>query len=86
MIGVDKRIIVKDLVETENKTKGGLFIPEITLKDKQILTGTVIASYEGCELSVGDKVKYTKFAGVELEDENGDMVRVCRIGDILVKI
>lgn len=87
MTGIDKRILVIDDSITDKKTATGLFIPEIALTDKEILTGTIYSSYDNCEVQPGDRVKYTKFAGTLIEDDDSTKVyRVCRINDLLVKL
>ena len=86
MVGIDKRVIVKDNNESLNQTASGLFIPEVAKDGKVILTGEVQSSYLDCEVQKGDIVMYTKYAGVELIGPDGITYRVCKINDLLVKL
>ena len=72
----------------EEKTAGGLFIPD-TAKEKP-LSGTVVAVGPGTaevkmEVSVGDTVMYGKYAGTELHYE-GDDYLVMKQADIIAVI
>lgn len=83
------RIIVKRL-EEDNKTAGGIFIPE-TAKEKP-QKGEVIAVGKGkkaedgkvtpLEVKVGDKVLFGKYAGTEIKIE-GQEYLIMREDDIL---
>ncbi|MBQ8272513.1 MAG: co-chaperone GroES [Tidjanibacter sp.] len=69
----------------EEKTTGGLFIPD-TAKEKP-LVGTVMAAGPGTaevkmEVQVGDVVMYGKYAGTEVEDE-GVYYIIMKQSDIL---
>ena len=82
------RIVVKPAV-AEDKTKGGLYLPD-TAKEKPVW-GEVIAvgsgkvSEEGkhiaLEVKVGDKVLYGKYSGTEVTVE-GEEVLIMRESDI----
>jgi chaperonin GroES len=65
------RILIKTEKE-EEKTKGGLYIPETAQEKTQ--TGTVVAIGDDEEIKVkaGDKVMYDKYAGtmVKIDDED----------------
>ena len=58
----NKVVILRD--KAEEKTAGGIFIPD-SAQDKPT-KGTVIATNNNSELTVGDKVIYSKFAGSEI--------------------
>lgn len=83
------RIIVKRL-EEENKTAGGIFIPE-TAKEKP-QKGEIIAVGKGkkaedgkvtpIDVKVGDKVLFGKYAGTEIKIE-GQEYLIMREDDIL---
>lgn len=83
------RIIVKRL-EEENKTAGGIFIPE-TAKEKP-QKGEVIAVGKGkkaedgkvtpIDVKVGDKVLFGKYAGTEIKID-GQEYLIMREDDIL---
>jgi chaperonin GroES len=82
------RIVVKPAV-AEDKTKGGLFLPD-TAKEKPVW-GEVVAVGPGkttddgkkvaLEVKVGDKVLYGKYSGTEVTVE-GEEVLIMRESDI----
>ncbi|MDD8018353.1 MAG: co-chaperone GroES [Bacteroidota bacterium] len=82
------RIVVKP-AEAEEKTKGGLFLPD-TAKEKPVW-GEVIAAGPGkttdegkkvaMEVKVGDKVLYGKYSGTEVTID-GQEVLIMRESDI----
>jgi chaperonin GroES len=82
------RIVVKP-AEAEEKTKGGIFLPD-TAKEKPVW-GEVIAAGPGktnddgkkvaMEVKVGDKVLYGKYSGTEVTVD-GDEVLIMRESDI----
>ncbi len=82
------RIVVKP-AEAEEKTKGGLFVPD-TAKEKPVW-GEVIATGPGkttddgkkisLEVKVGDKVLYGKYSGTEITID-GQEVLIMRESDI----
>jgi chaperonin GroES len=83
------RVIVKR-VEGENKTKGGLFIPD-TAKEKPI-EGKVVAAGNGkiledgsvrkLEVKAGDRVLFGKYSGTEVKID-GEEHLILREDDIL---
>lgn len=86
------RVIVKPM-EAEEKTKGGIILPDIA-KEKPI-EGTVVAIGPGkiaedgktvkMELKVGDKVLYGKYSGTEVTVEGTEYL-IMRESDIFAKI
>ena len=82
-------IVVKQVKE-EEKTKGGIFIPD-SAKEKPA-TGEVIAVGKGCTLECGcfqgtglkkgDRVLFKKFSGTEVEVD-GETLLVMSESDIL---
>ena len=82
------RIVVKP-AEAEEKTKGGLYLPD-TAKEKPVW-GEVIAAGPGktsddgkkipMEVKVGDKVLYGKYSGTEISIE-GQEVLIMRESDV----
>lgn len=84
------RVIVKPL-EAEEKTKGGIVLPE-TAKEKP-QEGKVIAVGKGKtldngqiqtpEVKVGDRVLYGKYSGNEITTKEGDELLIMREEDIL---
>ena len=78
------RVLIKP-DPAEEKTAGGLFIPE-TAKEKP-LAGTVVAAGPGTdevkmEVKAGDKVLYGKYAGTEVTHD-GETYLIMRVSDIL---
>jgi len=86
------RIIVKRL-EEEEKTKGGIIIPD-TAKEKPI-EGKVIAVGDGkvkedgtklpMELKVGDRVLFAKYAGTEVKID-GEEHLMMKEDDVLATV
>ncbi len=86
------RIIVKR-TEEEEKTKGGIIIPD-TAKEKPV-EGKVIAIGEGrikkdgtkipLEVKVGDRVLFTKYGGTEVKID-GEEHLMMREDDILAVV
>ncbi len=82
---INDRVVVKP-APAEEKTKGGLIIPD-TAKEKP-QRGEVVAVGPGktdspMTVSVGDIVLYGKYAGQELQHEGHDYL-IMREDDILV--
>lgn len=83
------RILVKRMAE-EEKTAGGLFIPD-TAKEKP-QKGEIIATGKGritedgkvlpLEVKIGDKVMFSKYAGTELKIEGQEFLMM-REEDVL---
>lgn len=82
---INDRVVVKP-AKAEEKTKGGIIIPD-TAKEKP-QKGEIIAVGPGKEdhamtVQVGDTVLYGKYAGQELNYEGDDLL-IMREDDILV--
>ncbi|OGX44771.1 MAG: co-chaperone GroES [Omnitrophica WOR_2 bacterium RIFCSPLOWO2_12_FULL_51_8] len=87
------RVVVKPL-EPENKTKGGIVLPD-TAKEKP-QEGKVIAvgkgkvldngSVQAPEVKVGDKVLYGKYCGNEITTNEGEELLIMKEEDILAII
>ncbi|MDD3345045.1 MAG: co-chaperone GroES [Candidatus Omnitrophica bacterium] len=87
------RIVVKPL-EAENKTKGGIVLPDTAKekpqeakvvavgKGKMLDNGTIQAP----EVKVGDKVLYGKYSGNEITTKEGEELLILREDDILAII
>jgi chaperonin GroES len=83
------RILVKRL-EEEQKTKGGIIIPD-TAKEKP-MEGEVVAVGKGkvaedgkiikLDVAAGDKILFSKYAGTEVKIDNVDYL-IMREDDIL---
>jgi chaperonin GroES len=81
------RVLVKP-DPAEEKTAGGLFIPE-PAKEKP-LAGSVVAAGPGTEevkmeVKPGDKVLYGKYAGTEITHEN-EVYLMMKQNDIFARI
>jgi len=84
------RVVIKPL-EAENKTKGGIVLPD-TAKEKP-QEGKVVAVGKGKildsgavqapEVKVGDKVLYGKYSGNEITTKEGEELLIMREEDIL---
>ncbi|MCR4291772.1 MAG: co-chaperone GroES [Candidatus Kuenenia sp.] len=89
---LDDRVVVQPM-EAEEKTKGGIVLPE-TAKEKPI-KGKIIAVGEGKLLEngkradllvkVGDLVLYGKYAGTEVTVDGKEYL-IMRESDILAKV
>ncbi len=87
------RVVIKQL-EAENKTKGGILLPD-TAKEKP-QEGEVIAVGKGkvmdngtvapLEVKVGDKILYGKYSGNEITTKEGEEFMIMREEDILAII
>lgn len=87
------RVIIKPL-EAENKTKGGIVIPD-TAKEKP-QEGKVVAVGKGkfsesgqlqaLEVKAGDRVLYGKYSGSEITTKDGEELLIMKEDDILAII
>ena len=87
------RVVVKPL-EAENKSKGGIVLPDTAKekpqeakvvavgKGKVLENGTVQAP----EVKVGDKVLFGKYSGNEITTKEGEELLILREDDILAII
>ena len=91
-VPLGERIVILPM-EQEQTTKGGIYLPD-TAKEKP-QEGEVVAVGPGrvtddgthvdMELSVGDKVIYSKYAGTEIRVEDEELL-VLGSNDVLAKI
>lgn len=89
---LDDRVVVQP-IEAEEKTAGGIVLPDSAKEKPQ--RGTVIAVGPGklldsgsrgeLSVAVGDEVIYGKYGGTDIEI-NGDEVKILRESDILAKV
>jgi chaperonin GroES len=87
------RVVVKAL-EAEEKTKGGIVLPD-TAKEKP-QEGKVVAvgkgkaledgKFQTLEVKPGDKVLYGKYSGTEVTTKEGEELLIMREEDILAII
>ncbi len=76
------RVLVK-VAESEEKTKGGLFIPQTAQEKTQ--TGVVTAvgdDKDAIKVKVGQKIMYDKYAGTSIKIEGVDYL-IVKAGDIV---
>ena len=89
---LDDRVVVEP-IEAEEKTAGGIVLPDTAKERPQ--RGTVLAVGPGklldngkrgeLSVAVGDEVIYGKYGGTDIEI-NGDEVKILRESDILAKV
>ena len=89
---LDDRIVVQPL-EAEEKTAGGLYLPD-TAKEKP-QRGTVVAVGPGklldsgsrgaMSVAIGDEVIYGKYSGSDIEVD-GQEIKIIRETDVLAKV
>lgn len=75
--------------EAEEKTAGGIIIPDTAKKERPI-EGKVLAVGQGTKdeemvLKVGDKILYGKYSGTEVE-LNGENFLIMRQSDVLAVV
>ena len=85
------RVVIRP-IEREEKTKGGIFLPDTAREKPQ--EGEVIAVGPGrlsddgklikIDVKVGDRVVYARYAGTEIKIDDEDYV-ILRENDILAK-
>ena len=66
-----KRIVVKAL-EQEEKTEGGIYLPETASKEKPQQGKVTAVGNEFKGVKIGDKVIFAKYGGTEIEIEGED--------------
>jgi chaperonin GroES len=61
--------VLLDLSEdkTEQKTAGGIIIPDSAKEKKNMAKVVAISKVENCEISVGDIVLYKQYSGTEVK-------------------
>ena len=84
------RVVIKPR-KAEEKTKGGIYLPDTATKEKPLL-GTVVAVGSGkimddgsraaMEVKIDDQVIFSKYAGTEIKLE-GEEYLIMREDDIL---
>ena len=86
------RVVIEPLEGEEQVSAGGIYIPDTAKENPQ--EGTIVAAGPGrltddgnrvpMELEVGDTVVYSKYAGTEYKEGDGEYL-VLREDDILFK-
>ena len=91
--------LIVEPVKVEERTKGGLYIPETAREKEQkaAIVGRVLAVGSGCfdydksgttKIEVGDKVVFARYGGMELPDINmdGNTLRALNDQDLVAKV
>jgi chaperonin GroES len=89
---LEDRVVVEPL-EAEDKTAGGIVLPDTAKekpqrgKVKAIGLGKILENGKRAEMSVtvGDEVLFGKYSGTEIEI-NGEKLKIMREGDLLAKV
>ena len=75
IIPLGERVLLK-AEKTEEKTAGGIFIPQAAQEKTQIATVVAVGDSEEIKVKVGDKVLHDKYAGTEIKDSGEDYLIV----------
>ncbi len=84
IIPLGERVLLK-AEKTEEKTAGGIFIPQAAQEKTQIASVVAVGDSDEIKVKVGDKVLHDKYAGTEIKD-NGDDYLIVNAADILAII
>ena len=79
------RVLVK-LEEVEEKTAGGIFIPQTAQEKTQTGVVEAVGEDETIEVKKGEKVMYDKYAGTQVTDNEGTEFLLVSYPDILAVI
>ncbi|HPC37835.1 MAG TPA: co-chaperone GroES [Exilispira sp.] len=78
---LNDRILVK-VLPPEEKTKGGLFLPQTAQEKTQEGIVEAIGDSDQIKVKVGDKIIYDKYAGTSLKIDDQDFL-ILKNNDIL---
>lgn len=78
-------IIDLSLSDEEQRTPGGIIIPDTAREKPQMGKVVGMSNIENPEVSVGDTVIFKKYSGTEIEFE-GKKLLVIQYGDLLAKV
>ncbi len=79
------RVLVK-LEEVEEKTAGGIFIPQTAQEKTQTGIVEAVGEDEMIQVKAGQKVMYDKYAGTQVSDNDGTDYLLVRYSDVLAII
>ena len=84
---IEDHVVAKVAAATEEKTYGGLIIPDTAKEKPQIAEIIAVGNDEDLQkiVKVGDKVLYGKYAGTEIELD-GDKYLILAKSDILAVV
>ncbi len=77
--------VLLEIEEQEERTAGGIFIPDSAKEKPQYAKVIAIGNIENPGVSVGDNVFFKKFSGTEIDFEGRKLMFV-PYGDLLAKI
>lgn len=80
-----ERIVVEPL-EAEEKTKGGIVLPDNAKEKPQLGKVAVISVDTKLSIKINENVLYRKFSGTEFESEDGKKYLILEDKDILAVI
>lgn len=78
------RVLIK-VEAAEEKTKGGLFIPQNAQEKTQMAVVVAVGDDETIKVKVGDKVMYDKYAGTNVKID-GEEHLVVRFTDLIAVV
>ncbi len=79
------RVLVK-LEDVEEKTAGGIFIPQTAQEKTQTGVVEAVGEDELIKVKSGDKIMYDKYSGTQVKDNDGTEYLLVRYSDILAVI
>jgi len=77
--------VLLEMAEKEEKTQGGIIIPDTAKEKPQYGKVIAIGNIENPGISVGDYVFFKKFSGTEIE-YNGQELLFVQYADLLAKM
>ena len=81
---IGERILVK-IVEGEEKTKGGIIIPQTAQEKTQEGVVVAVGDDESIKVKKNDRIMYDKYAGTNLKIDGADHL-IIKMSDILAVI
>ena len=81
---LNNRVLIRPK-RAEEKTKGGIYIPETAQEKSQEGTVVAIPQADNCPVAIGDVVLYENFAGTEIQS-NGETLLLLKLEDLIAKI
>lgn len=82
---INDNVAIQLAAEDEEKTPGGIYIPETAKEKPQIGEVMALSPDAESQLAVGDKVLFRKYSGTETNLDGKDYI-IVSIGDILAKV
>ena len=84
IIPLGERVLVKK-EKVEEKTEGGLYIPQAAQEKTQTASVVAIGDSKEINVKVGDRILHDKYAGTEFKDD-GEEYLILSYKDILAVI